>query len=393
MENWTKTFLERIASLYAGGTPATSNPNYWGGEIRWMSSGEVNLKRVFEVKGRITELGFKNSSARIVPPHSILIALAGQGKTRGTVAINKVELTTNQSLAAVVPKSKNIDSEFLFYNLDNRYDELRQLSVGGGRGGLNLEILKNIKINLPPLGEQRKIAEILSTWDKAIETTEKLVAAKQKLKKSLMQRLLTGAQRFPEFRGQEWKSKRLGEVASESIKRNGRAMTAEKLMAVMKSSGIIPMRERVQSENVSRCKIVAPNWFAYNPMRLNIGSIAQWKGSENVMVSGDYIVFKCDESILDSNYFNHFRRSYKWTNFVKSSGDGSVRIRIYFSHLSDLKILLPPLEEQKKIARVLNVCDAETNVLQNKLAALRRQKRGLMQKLLTGRVRVKVDEN
>ena len=401
MENWTKTFLERIASLYAGGTPATSNPNYWGGEIRWMSSGEVNLKRVFEVKGRITELGFKNSSARIVPPHSILIALAGQGKTRGTVAINKVELTTNQSLAAVVPKSKNIDSEFLFYNLDNRYDELRQLSVGGGRGGLNLEILKNIKINLPPLGEQRKIAEILSTWDQAIETTEKLVAAKQKLKKSLMQRLLTGAQRFPEFRGQEWKKHKIAELFQEVARYvEWSDNNLYKLVSIRRRfKGLFLRGDFLGSQiGVKKLKSVHSKDFLISKRQVSHGAWGVVSPEfHDTKVSDEYDCLTVkDKTKIDVDFWGWLCKTPQMQrySYLSSNGVHIEKLIFDFNDFRKRNVFVPSsLEEQKKIARVLNVCDAETNVLQNKLAALRRQKRGLMQKLLTGRVRVKVDEN
>lgn len=185
---------------------------------------------------------------------------------------------------------------------------------------------------------------------------------------------------------------RLGEIAYESRIRNTAGISSASLMGVSKSRGIVPMRERVQGVRVDRCKIVSPNAFAYNPMRINIGSIARWKGTEKVMVSGDYVVFRCDESQLDPDFLDHFRRTHFWSNFVRRAGDGSVRVRvrIYFSHLSRLKLKVPPIEEQKKIASFLNACDAEINGLEHRLHLLRQQKAGLMQKLLTGKIRVKV---
>jgi type I restriction enzyme S subunit len=103
--DWEEVLLGSIANLTAGGTPSTKHPDYWGGNIPWMNSGEINLKKVFGVEGRITDLGLKKSSTKIIPADSVLIALAGQGKTRGTVAINRIELCTNQSIAAVMPDS------------------------------------------------------------------------------------------------------------------------------------------------------------------------------------------------------------------------------------------------------------------------------------------------
>lgn len=190
---WQEHSLGDIATITAGGTPSTSKKEYWNGDIRWMNSGEINLRYVWEVEGRITKIGLNNSSAKLIPINSVLIALAGQGKTRGTVAVNKVETTTNQSLAAIIPNPTKLNYLYLFFNLDNRYEEMRMLSGGNnGRGGLNLTILKNVKVKLPSLQEQGKISKILEACDYEIDLfIHKLEALKQQ-KKGLMQKLLTG---------------------------------------------------------------------------------------------------------------------------------------------------------------------------------------------------------
>lgn len=156
---WEEKIVNNLTpQVTAGGTPSTNKPEYWGGSIRWMNSGELNFKKVTEVEGKITEEGLKNSSTKIVPPNCVLIGLAGQGKTRGTVAINKIKLCTNQSIAAIFP-DESFSTEFLYQNLDNRYDELRTISTGdGGRGGLNLTLIKKLTVNLPSLPEQKVIA-------------------------------------------------------------------------------------------------------------------------------------------------------------------------------------------------------------------------------------------
>ncbi|MCU0736409.1 MAG: hypothetical protein MUF20_12985, partial [Methylotetracoccus sp.] len=113
----------------------------------------------------------------------------------------------------------------------------------------------------------------------------------------------------------------------------------------------------------------------------------RWEGSSEVLVSPDYVVFECGPE-LDPDYLNHFRRGHVWDSYVRRSGDGSVRVRIYFDHLSRMPIRLPAIEEQRRIARVLNAANAELCLLERKLDALKQQKRGLMQQLLTGEVRV-----
>lgn len=191
-EDWEVVKIGEFTDCTAGGTPSTAIPEYWNGDIPWMSSGELHLKQVYDVSGRITELGLDNSSTSIVPEKSVLIGLAGQGKTRGTVAISRIPLCTNQSIAAVFP-SNLFCSEYLFYNLENRYEELRSLSTGdGGRGGLNLTIIRNLAVPFPSLPEQTAIAQTLSDMDSEIAALEARAAKLAHIKQGLMQNLLTG---------------------------------------------------------------------------------------------------------------------------------------------------------------------------------------------------------
>ena len=191
-EDWEVVKIGEFTDCTAGGTPSTEIPEYWNGDIPWMSSGELHLKQVYDVSGRITELGLDNSSTSIVPEKSVLIGLAGQGKTRGTVAISRIPLCTNQSIAAVFP-SNLFCSEYLFYNLENRYEELRSLSTGdGGRGGLNLTIIRSLAVPFPSLPEQTAIALTLSDMDSEIAALEARAAKLAQIKQGLMQNLLTG---------------------------------------------------------------------------------------------------------------------------------------------------------------------------------------------------------
>jgi len=196
-EDWDVKRIGEFTDCTAGGTPSTKVSAYWGGSNPWMSSGELHLKRVFDVAERITDLGLTNSSTKYIPKDSVLMGLAGQGKTRGTVAISKIKLCTNQSIAAIFP-SKDHSTEYLFYNLDNRYEELRSLSTGdGGRGGLNLSIIRSLKIPYPDLEEQTAIATILSDMDNEIQTLEQRLAKTRQIKQGMMQELLTGRTRLP----------------------------------------------------------------------------------------------------------------------------------------------------------------------------------------------------
>lgn len=190
--DWEVKKIGEFTKLQAGGTPSTLCDEFWGGNIRWMNSGELNNKRIYDVAGRITKLGLNSSSTHLIPSNCVLVGLAGQGKTRGTAAINYVELCTNQSIAAMFP-SKTHNSEYLYHNIDSRYEELRELSSGdGGRGGLNLGILANLFIALPSKAEQTAIANVLSDMDSEISALETKLAKYRTLKTGMMQQLLTG---------------------------------------------------------------------------------------------------------------------------------------------------------------------------------------------------------
>ena len=160
--------LEEITTdIYSGATPSKDKREFWeNGSIPWMSSGEVNLGKVYDVEGRITQLGYDKCSTKMVPEGSVVIALAGQGKTRGTVALLKTSVCTNQSLAALVPDTNIVSGEYLYHYLRTQYIKLREVSAGDGtRGGLNLKMLRSYKIIIPPKPEQQRIVDILDRFD------------------------------------------------------------------------------------------------------------------------------------------------------------------------------------------------------------------------------------
>lgn len=252
---------------------------------------------------------------------------------------------------------------------------------------INSSQLRQFPTALPPLLEQRKIADILSTWDEALTQLDALIEAQERRRKALMQQLLTGKKRFPGFKG-KWKKVALGDVAENVADQNKGRMGTASLYGVTKAEGVVPMRDHVKGVSFDRCKRVETDWFAYNPMRINIGSIARWQGTETVMVSGDYVVFRCHPGKLLPAYLDHLRKSWMWQSFVTRGGNGSVRIRIYFSNLAEFTFPCPSIEEQLQIAGILDTADQQLTILRTQRTALDQQKRGLMQRLLTGKLRV-----
>ena len=192
-----KTLGEVAIKIYSGGTPKTGESEYWEkGMIPWMSSGEVNLGTIYQTEKFITEEGLANSSAKFVPVDSLVIALAGQGKTRGKVARIKIKLTTNQSLAALTFESNKVCSDYVYHYMVTQYEKLRQISSGSGtRGGLNLQMISNFPIPLPPLSEQQRIATILDKFDTLVnsisEGLPKEIALRRKQYEYYRERLLS----------------------------------------------------------------------------------------------------------------------------------------------------------------------------------------------------------
>ncbi|ETO97463.1 type I restriction modification DNA specificity domain protein [Lachnoanaerobaculum sp. MSX33] len=167
-KRWQRGVINEIGSCIAGATPSTKVDEYWNnGTIPWMSSGEVNKGRIDRTDNFITHLGYDKTSTKLVPPKTVVLAMAGQGRTRGMAAITEIELCTNQSICSIVNNEK-IDAEYLLYFLKRQYNELRRASTNtDGRGGLNLKIIGNYPIIIPPVGLQKRFANFVEQVNKS----------------------------------------------------------------------------------------------------------------------------------------------------------------------------------------------------------------------------------
>lgn len=258
--------------------------------------------------------------------------------------------------------------------------------------------IKQFSLLLPPIAEQKKIAQILSTWDKAISVTEKLLANSQQQKKALMQQLLTGKKRLLDENGVrfsgEWEVVRLKQLIHEEKKRN-RDNHIQRVLSVTNHSGFVLPEEqfskRVASEDVSTYKIVKKNQYGYNPSRLNVGSFARLDNYDEGVLSPMYVVFSINHERLNSDYFLNWMSSNEAKQRIAGSTQGSVRDSVGFDALCSFSFSLPTLMEQQKIAAVLSAADAEMSMLEKKLACLKEEKKALMQQLLTGKRRVNVE--
>jgi type I restriction enzyme S subunit len=179
LNDFEKLKIGDICDLMTGGTPSRKVPEYFEkGEIKWLVSGDINQKEIFDCDGRITEEGFNNSNAKFLPENSVLMALNGQGKTRGTVAMLKTKATCNQSLVSIFPKpGVNLNTKYLYYFLEGMYDKIRRITgdSGNDRRGLNMPLIRNIEILLPPITEQENIIFKLETAINKLDIANKAV--------------------------------------------------------------------------------------------------------------------------------------------------------------------------------------------------------------------------
>lgn len=299
----------------------------------------------------------------IVEPGDLLFAWAGvKGVSFGPTIWPGPRGVLNQHIFRVAPKNV-IDRYWLYLALQvvtRRVEE----NAHGFKASLvhvHKDDITDQIVDLPPIAEQRRIAEILRTWDEAIEKLGELRAAKKQRLDGLRSGLLFGALRL-DGKPANWQPRRLSEVTFELSERNAdMSLGRDAVMGVTNSRGIVPMREQTVAEDISRYKRLPPRAFAYNPMRINVGSIAMNEGERDILVSPDYVAFACKANGLEPDYLNHLRKTRWWTHHITSGGSGSVRQRTYYDDLAALQLLLPDVDEQRRIVSVLNTASDDLN--------------------------------
>jgi type I restriction enzyme, S subunit len=376
--------LEKIAEIHSGGTPSRTIPAYWEGNIPWVKTALIQncVITASDVDEWITEEGLRKSSAKMVPKGTILMAMYGQGKTRGQVAMLGLDAAINQACAAI-ELNKTTNSSFVFQQLLFRYRNIRVLSNSGSQQNLSAGLIREIEFPLPPLPEQTAIADLLSTWDAAIEKIERLIASKEKRFSSLNQILIS-------CRCEDWEHLQTQEIfKTVSEKRN----VHEKLLSVTQDRGVIPrtmLKGRVMSPEGSTegYKLIKKSDFAIS-LRSFQGGIeySEYQG----IISPAYTVLRPSLKIHDE-FYRHFFKSYLFIEKYLSIAVIGIRDgkQISIPDVMTIKIPYPPMAEQKQIASILNATRKEIDLLKKQLEAFHKQKRGLMQKLLTGQWRVKV---
>lgn len=314
----------------------------------------------------------------------ILITVKGSGC--GTLARADRRYAISRQLMAI--RAKQVDPDFLWCAIQQTVQALSN-HAAGTIPGLTREQILGIAVPVPTRGSERSIADAVAWIEQTSANVGKLLVAKRAFKQGLMQQLLTGQKRFPEFRKRPWTLGRFDHFCEELSERNGQGLGPDLVMGVFKGSGFEPMRQRVRGKgNLSKYKVVAPGAFAYNPMRLNIGSIAYNNFGMSIVVSPDYEVFRARPGIADSSFVNQLRHSSYWISFMKRAGAGSVRVRIYFSDLARLRVPTPEVDEQSRIAAVLLIADTEIDQLSRLRELIEVKKRSLLFHLLSGDAKI-----
>lgn len=305
------------------------------------------------------------------------------------------------------PEATLCCKEYLFYLVQSeRFLSAASISSGSKMPRADWDVVSTQAFSLPPLPEQKKISEILGACDEAIKAQEQLIAQKQERKKSLMQRLLTGKTRFSRFvRSKQrinsrffdypadWKFLRIKELADQIIRRN--SFGELPVLSCTKHSGLVDslsyFKKQVFAKDTSGYKVVERGEFAFATNHLEEGSIGYQDLYERAIISPIYCVFKTQEVVNDSWLYPLLKTEiYRHIFDVNTSASINRRGSIRWEEFKSIHIALPNLEEQKAIADCLNAADKEIGLQQTKLEQLKQQKKGLMQRLLTGKVRVKV---
>lgn len=378
---WKKVKLGDVATISSGSTPLRSNKAYFeNGNMPWVKTMDLTNGKITKTDECITELAAKK--CKPYPVGTVLVAMYGGFNQIGRTGLLTFPASINQALAAL-QFDKDICSEYVLFYLNANVDRWRSCAASSRKDpNITSHDVEKFKIVLPPLEEQKKIAATLSVWDSAIDKMEKLIEAKENSYACfLASSIKTNA--YVE----------LGVFLTEVSERN-KDEKIQQVLSVSNSRGFILPEEqfdrKVASENLSNYKIVRLGQYAYNPSRINVGSIARLNDWNEAVISPMYTVFEIvNQEELDSDFLLHWLNSSEAKQRIKNSAQGSVRETVGFGDLCKIKIPRFDLKKQQKIVSVLNAMDEEISLLRQQLENYKKQKQGLMQKLLTGQWRVK----
>ncbi|TMC23960.1 MAG: restriction endonuclease subunit S [Chloroflexi bacterium] len=404
---WINNLLDEIAERGSGHTPDKDIPEYWNGDIRWISLKDSNkLDRIYisDTEDKVSQKGIQHSSAVLHPAGVVVLSRdAGVGKS----AITTREMAVSQHFV-VWKCGQKLNNHYLYYWLQLMKPEFERIAVGSTIKTIGLPYFKKFRVVYPILmREQLEIVEIFTNWDHAIDLTTQLIEAKQQRKRGLMQQLLTGKKRFKHFiNSKETQDTEIGPIPSDwlyttisaiahSVSERNVAGCDLPVLSCTKYQGLVDSMtyfgRKIFSDDTSTYKIVRRHQFAYATNHIEEGSIGYQDLYDEALISPMYTVFETKSNVEDRFIYALFKTEIYRQIFERStSASVDRRGSLRWSEFSRIKVPLPSLPEQKCIAQVLDTCDQELALLNRKLALLKKQKQGLMQQLLTGKVRVKL---
>ncbi len=393
-ESWEKHPVGKICSSIV---PGRNKPKVFDGNIPWVTTPEIHGRYIpskLQVN-YVSEEALSEAGGKIVPPGAVIMAAVGD---LGLVAISSERVVLNQQLHAFVC-SERINNEYLAYWLTTQKPYMESVASKTTIPYMNKTNCESIPVILPPLPEQKKIAQILSTWDKAITTTEQLLANSQQQKKALMQQLLTGKKRLVDNNGErfegEWKDHFLGEIVEITTSGSKSAFVSESghnfiidMGSVSREGKLIPSkRTTLESNFLEVGQLVMPkDDIGGGNIIGRVGLILE----ANKYVLADH-VYAMKVLKNDSVFISYLINSNKVNKSLRRRANGTAQLGLGKKDVEKQVLHMPvSVAEQQKIAAVLSTADQEITVLQQKLDALKQEKKALMQQLLTGKRRVKV---
>ena len=346
-DDWEQRKLgEVLDDMYNGQTPSRKRDEYWNGNIRWLSSGELNRGIVYSSIETITEEGKKSANLRVVPKGTFVMAITGleASGTRGNCALLGFDTTLNQSCMALFPKQDILISQFLFqwYRMVGEEYGINY-TQGTKQQSYNAELIKILPILLPSIDEQKKIASYLNSIDHLITLHQR---------KNIY---------FYEKVTLVWEQRKFSEFVKNVAVRNKAGVELE-CYAVTNDRGFISQKEAhdafgyMADADTTAYNIVPPSSFAYNPARINVGSIGYYTGIENVIVSSLYEVFQTADYV-DDRFMWHWFKSDHFSKWIERLQEGSVRLYFYYDKLIQCEMKMPSLEEQKKMGAFFDQLD------------------------------------
>ena len=395
--NWNEFAISAIGDVIGGGTPSTKHNEYYGDEIAWITPKDLsnfNGRYISRGERSISQKGYDNSSAQMMPAGTVLFSSRAP---IGYVAIAKNELCTNQGFKSVVPHSEICDSEFLYYLLCYRKHDIKAIASGTTFMEVSGTALKNFVVHMPDISTQKKIASVLSSLDQRIEGNNLINHNLEEQAKAIFKSWFVDFEPFQDERFVEteygsipksWRLITLGEV-TEEIRTKVKNKTTTVFSAI-KTGELTPSEEyftkQVYSKDISKYIEVAPLTFAYNPARVNIGSLGLNKFPYTGCVSPVYVVFKSE-----SEYHHFFDFTFKRAFFreeVRVRASGSVRQSLSYADFSLIKIIYPPNDVVEKFNQIYGKISASIRHNQKEIQTLAQLRDVLLPKLMSGEIDV-----